>query len=170
MEDLEGLQSYCSELERMIIQIAPEEEQIYEGPLAGAAKEAELLLEEDSAEGSDEDDEDDWCDDLPDMMKNNFMDVLRPRSSVSAEAYGAWNKKQEFVALIYPKTAEQKAQLREILGKSFMFAQLKEADMTTVIDAMKSVTTAKGVEVIQQGDDGACLYIVGSGSLGCYRD
>lgn len=31
----------------------------------------------------------------------------RPRASVSAEAYGNWNKKEEFKAPFFPKSQEQ---------------------------------------------------------------
>ena len=39
---------------------------------------------------------------------------------MSAEAYGAWNKKKEFVATVVPKSEEQKLRLKNCLSRSFM--------------------------------------------------
>ena len=43
------------------------------------------------------------------------------RTSVSAEAYGKFNKKIDFVAKVIFKTEQQKARIREKLDKCFMF-------------------------------------------------
>ncbi len=37
---------------------------------------------------------------------------MGPRASVSAEAFGSWNKKEEFKAPFFPKTDEQKEALK----------------------------------------------------------
>jgi cAMP-dependent protein kinase regulator len=38
-----------------------------------------------------------------------------PRASVSAEAFGTWNKKEEFKAPFYPKSDAVKSQLKQRL-------------------------------------------------------
>jgi hypothetical protein len=46
-------------------------------------------------------DEDEYIDDLPQVINNNKG--KGPRTSVSAEVFGAWNKKGDFKAPVYPK-------------------------------------------------------------------
>jgi len=47
------------------------------------------------------------------------------RDSVSAEAYGSFNKKNEnFVARVISKSEDQKKRIREKLNMSFMFKAL----------------------------------------------
>jgi cAMP-dependent protein kinase regulator len=60
------------------------------------------------------------------------------RESVSAEAYGAFNKKKEnFVATVITKTEDQKKRIRTKLNMSFMFKALDEKEKLVVIDAME---------------------------------
>lgn len=59
------------------------------GDAAGEGSEAESM-----------DDSDDEVDELPQHAKPL---PKGPRTSVSAEAYGMWNKKQEFKARVIPK-------------------------------------------------------------------
>ena len=58
---------------------------------SGAAHEARSVGSEHE---TDEDDEDDYVEALPAAMINKGR--KGPRSSVSAEAFGAWNKKSDF--------------------------------------------------------------------------
>lgn len=48
---------------------------------------------ENSEDETDEDDEDDYVDVLPEVIKNKNKG---PRTSVSSEAFGIWNKKENF--------------------------------------------------------------------------
>ena len=48
-------------------------------------------------------DDDEYVDDLPLPLPSK----AGPRPSVSAEAFGAWNKKTEFVARFFEKTLQQ---------------------------------------------------------------
>lgn len=50
-------------------------------------------------------DEDDYVDDLPQKITNKHA---KPRGSVSAEAFGDWNKKGDFKAKVVPKSEETK--------------------------------------------------------------
>ena len=47
-----------------------------------------------------------------------------PRASVSAEVFGTWNKKQEFVPPKYPKNQAQVEALKKRLEQAFMFSCL----------------------------------------------
>eukprot|EP00919_Chromeraceae_sp_WS-2016_P069963 GHVR01165887.1.p1 GENE.GHVR01165887.1~~GHVR01165887.1.p1 ORF type:complete len:119 (+),score=26.20 GHVR01165887.1:392-748(+) len=79
-------------------------------------------------------DEDDTVDDLPEFSR---VPKFRPRTSVSAEAYGVWNQKKEFVPPKYDKTSEQMQRLKSILKNSFLFSLLEDTDLNTVIYAMQ---------------------------------
>jgi cAMP-dependent protein kinase regulator len=48
------------------------------------------------------DDEDEYVDDLPKIIEQKKN--KGPRTSVSAEVFGAWNKKGDFKAPNYPKS------------------------------------------------------------------
>ena len=45
----------------------------------------------------------------------------KPRASVSAEAFGNWNKKEEFKAPFYDKPEETLQALKSRLSTAFMF-------------------------------------------------
>jgi len=77
--------------------------------------------------------EDDYVDTLPAI---SAAVKKGPRSSVSAEAFGAWNTKKSFVAQKIAKSAETKDELRKKLSMSFMFSNLDEREQEIVIDAM----------------------------------
>ncbi len=58
------------------------------------------------------------------------------RTSVSAEAYGKFNKKGAFQARVIPKTSEQKGRIEKRLGQAFMFSALDDKEREIVINAM----------------------------------
>jgi cAMP-dependent protein kinase regulator len=92
-----------------------------------------------------------------------------PRISVSAESYGAFNKKSDFKAKVIPKTSDQKNRIKLRISQAFMFAALEEKDLTVVIDAMEEKLVAPTDWVIKQGESGDHLYVVDSGELDCYK-
>lgn len=59
------------------------------------------------------------------------------RSAVSAEAYGHYNKVENFKARIIEKTAESKQRIKTRILNSFMFSALEERELNIVIDAME---------------------------------
>lgn len=91
------------------------------------------------------------------------------RISVSAEVYGNFNKKAAYVPKVIEKTDEAKNAIRERLGQAFMFSALDDKEKDIVINAMEECNFSTDDTVIKQGDDGAVLYLVFSGSLKCYR-
>lgn len=68
-----------------------------------------------------------------------------------------------------PKTDEQREQIRAILLRSFMFRDLIEQDLVTIINAMEIKGYQKDDFVIRQGDDGFELFIVSEGVLRCSK-
>jgi len=69
-------------------------------------------------------------------MKLKF-NVGKIRDSVSSEVYGKFNQKKAFVAKVVPKSSTQRKRIQERITQSFLFSQLDEKDLNTVIDAME---------------------------------
>jgi cAMP-dependent protein kinase regulator len=92
-----------------------------------------------------------------------------PRASVSAEAFGNWNKKEEFKAPFYEKSAQLTESLRSRLNQAFMFSNLNPDELEIVLGAMQKMTFQAGAQVIKEGDDGDNLYVVETGKLKCTK-
>ena len=122
---------------------------------------------ENKSESESEDDEDSQ---LGDLSKNPIKPKkIAPRTGVSAEAYGQFNKKEDFVARIIPKTDGQIQRIKTSVIHSFLFNNLEPKDLEIVIGAMEEKRFKSGEYVITQGDRGDCLYFVESGNLECYK-
>lgn len=120
-----------------------------------------------SEDETDEDDEDDYVDDLPEVIAKKK--AKGPRASVSAEAFGAFNKKEDFKPRIIPKSAEAMESIMEKIEKSFMFSGLDDKEKKIVADAMDEQKFHKNEVVIKEGDEGDSLYVVASGTLSCTK-
>ena len=129
-------------------------------------KSAALHIENSSEEASSEDDEDDYIEDL---LPKATSKQLKQRSSVSAEAFGVWNKKSDFQPRIIQKTVEQETIIKSRLSKSFMFEALDENEKEIVVKAMEEKRFSPDEFVINQGDDGNELFVVESGKLECSK-
>ena len=83
--------------------------------------------------------EDEEAEDLQELLKkkNAAKKETKARAGVSAEVYGAYNKKEDFKGRFIKKTPEERAKIREKLMMSFMFKALDERDLETCIDAME---------------------------------
>jgi len=92
-----------------------------------------------------------------------------PRSSVSAEAFGQFNKKENFKPRIVPKSKEAKEAIMEKITNSFMFSGLDDKERQIVVDAMEEKKFFKKETVIKEGEEGDCLYVVASGTLTCTK-
>ncbi len=91
------------------------------------------------------------------------------RVSVSAEAYGIWNKPRDFEPPKYPKPEDIKSQIKARLNQAFMFSALNEEELSIVIDAMQVRKVLKDETVITEGEDGDNLYVVEMGCLTCTK-
>ena len=91
------------------------------------------------------------------------------RNSVSAEVYGIFNKRENFVPKKIPKTEEQINRIKGKIISSFIFSSLDKKDIQIIIDAMEEKKFKIDEKVITQGEFGDCLYIVETGSLSCFK-
>lgn len=91
------------------------------------------------------------------------------RQGISAEVFGEFNKKEDFVAKIIPKAAEVEEAIRKLMEKSILFTCLNKEEINIVIQAMEEVNTEVGQAIITEGDKGDVLYIVGSGEYDCFK-
>jgi cAMP-dependent protein kinase regulator len=114
-----------------------------------------------SDEASSNSDDEDYIDELPDVAVQRMS--APARTSVSAEAYGYFLKKKDVETRVIEKSDEVKEKIKKRLLESFMFAHLDKRDLNVVIDAMEEKIFEEGETVIQQGDDGNELFLVGEG-------
>jgi cAMP-dependent protein kinase regulator len=121
-------------------------------------------LDEDQEEYTDEED-----DHVPEVHHNKKTSVRGPRIAVSAEAYGEFNKKGDFKPVVHQKLEDQITAIKSRLIHSFMFNSLESCDLKIVIDAMEENKFVKGDIIINQGDQGDCLYIVEEGEFDCFK-
>ena len=121
-----------------------------------------------TASGSEEsqDDEEDMIDELPVAID---VQTQKPRTSVSAEAYGQYNPKESFQPRVLPKSQDQRVRITDRLSHAFMFAALDPAERDIVIQAMEERSFAKGDTIIREGEEGNELFVVDSGKLECYK-
>jgi len=91
------------------------------------------------------------------------------RTGVSAEAYGKFNKKVDFVPRHIKKSDAQIKRIRAKIKQSVIFNALDEKALIIVIGAMEEHIYNSGEYVIKQGDSGNYLYFVESGNLDCYK-
>lgn len=115
---------------------------------------------------SDQDNEEDYVDELPEPSKNKDP---KQRTSVSAEAFGIYHKKEDFKPIVIEKSQEVKDKVSQRLNESFMFSYLSDGDKNIVLDAMAEENYSKGDVVIKEGDDGDVLYVVESGIYKCTK-
>jgi len=135
--------------------------------LSASASTADDKDSDASASGSDDDEDDVF--DLPTEQVKATQAKRGPRQSVSAEAFGNWNKKEEFKAPHYEKAEETVQALKARLGQAFMFSNLNPDELMIVLGAMQMVQKSAGDVVIKQGDDGDNLYVVETGKLRCTK-
>ena len=98
-----------------------------------------------------------------------IQNSIKSRVSVSAEAYGFYHKKENFVPKIIPKNEDQMNRIKGKIISSFIFSSLDKKDLDVVINAMEEKRYKLNENVIVQGDDGDCLYIVETGLLKCFK-
>ena len=156
-----------------------EEEEEKEAPAPGSEDDSDYDEEEDEIgelpplrghlEKSESDKEDEDAEDMEEIRKRKQKNLIKQRASVSAEAYGVFNRKKSYVPVIIAKAAEVKEKIRTRLTQAFMFSNLDEKEKNIVINAMEECKFVAGDFVIKQGDDGDCLYVVESGKLKCQR-
>ena len=130
----------------------------------------EIQEKNNDSDGSHEDeDQSDEEDHTVIEIKKQKQSVRNPRIAVSAEVYGEFNKKGDYKCIVHPKSDDQIVAIKSRLIHSFMFNYLEANDMKIIIDAMEYQKFSKGNVIINQGDQGDCLYIVEQGELDCFK-
>ena len=114
------------------------------------------------------DDSDDIDESLDHITPTKKLSLI-PRSAVSAEVYGKYNLKENFKAREIPKKPETVSRIKSRILSSFLFGNLDPKDLDIVIGAMEEKKFTKGQDVIKQGENGDCLYLIESGELDCYK-
>lgn len=100
-------------------------------------KRASLKPKNAYGESSSEESEDEYVDDLEFKSKAQVQAAKPMRTSVSAEAYGQFNKKADYKPRYIPKTPQQIERLKERMNQAFMFNALDEQDQEIVINAFE---------------------------------
>jgi cAMP-dependent protein kinase regulator len=95
---------------------------------------------------------------------------LKGRTSVCAEVYGIFNKQEDFKPRVIPKSQGQKDTIKSCVHENFLFSNLEDRDLETVIDAMEERVFNANASVITEGENGDCLYLIQSGNLDCYKE
>ncbi|SOV16879.1 cAMP-dependent protein kinase regulatory subunit [Plasmodium sp. gorilla clade G2] len=96
--------------------------------------------------------------------------IQKKRLSVSAEAYGDWNKKiDNFIPKVYKKDEKEKAKIREALNESFLFNHLNKKEFEIIVNAFFDKNVEKGVNIINEGDYGDLLYVIDQGEVEIYK-
>ena len=129
-------------------------------------EDVEMIVSTDSDKEDDE--EQDKIDEL--ILKRKIQNLKKGgRSSVSAEAYGIFNKKEIFIPKIIHKTDDQRNKIHSRISQSFIFNSLDEKDLITVINAMEEKRFKEKDYIIKQGENGDVLYLVEFGNLDCFK-
>ena len=126
--------------------------------------------EEKSISDDDSDDIDPSLDNIIEKMpEQKKKQSLLPRAAVSAEAYGDYNKTENFKARYIEKTQDQIQRIKSMIIHSFIFGNLESKDMEIVINAMEEKKYKSGDIIIKQGENGDILYCIEEGECECYK-
>jgi cAMP-dependent protein kinase regulator len=166
LQNFSGLKSIGPNMERIELDNLRKEMAKYKKKYA---KEDEEMAVHSGSEDEDEDKEDQDKVDTLIQERKNVVAGRGQRSSVSAEVYGFFNKKDDFKARVIPKTDEQKKRIMNRVMQSFLFNSLEDKELDTVILAFEEKRFKKGEHVIDQGEHGDVLYLIESGTLNCYK-
>ena len=121
------------------------------------------------SENEDEEEIDEFKEEAEFKKLVNKNDYKNMRTSVSAEVYGEFNKKGQFKAPVFAKTAEQTERIMSKLSVSFLFSSLDSKEKEVIAKAMKIVEVKPNVKLIEQGAQGDELFVVDTGKLECYK-
>uniref|UniRef100_A0A0D9VEU8 protein-serine/threonine phosphatase n=1 Tax=Leersia perrieri TaxID=77586 RepID=A0A0D9VEU8_9ORYZ len=66
---------------------------------------------------------------------------------------------------LHRKTWEEQAHIERILHDHFLFRKLTDSQCHVLLDCMQRVEVKAGDVVVQQGGEGECFYVVGSGEF-----
>ena len=132
-------------------------------------EENENSEEENNSNKSQSEEEEDEIMNEEELRKKQQRKGKSKRAGVSAEAYGEFNKKEDFIPRVIEKTEEQKNKIKKRIISSFLFSNLDQKELEIVINAMDEKKYKPNENVITQGESGDCLYVVEEGNLDCTK-
>ncbi len=132
-------------------------------------EENENSAEENNSNKSQSEEEEDEIMNEEELRKKQQRKGKSKRAGVSAEAYGEFNKKEDFIPRVIEKTEEQKNKIKKRIISSFLFSNLDQKELEIVINAMDEKKYKPNENVITQGESGDCLYVVEEGNLDCTK-
>jgi cAMP-dependent protein kinase regulator len=127
-------------------------------------EEKENSEEENNTNKSQSEEEEDEIMNEEELKKKQQRKGKNKRAGVSAEAYGEFNKKEDFIPRVIEKTEEQKNKIKNRIISSFLFSNLDQKELEIVINAMDEKRYKPNENVITQGENGDCLYVVEEGN------
>lgn len=71
------------------------------------------------------------------QKKKKKMEKKNSRQGISAEVFGQFNKKADYVPKVIPKDTATKDEIKRLIEKSILFQSLNKEDIGIVIDAME---------------------------------
>jgi cAMP-dependent protein kinase regulator len=172
LQDLRKEIKKYQELEKAILEAENENEEEEEENEENEEKEENENSEEENnsnkSQTSSEEEEDEIMNE-EELRKKKERKGKNKRAGVSAEAYGEFNKKEDFIPRVIEKTEEQKEKIKKRIISSFLFSNLDEKELEIVINAMDEKEYKPNENVITQGESGDCLYVVEEGNLDCTK-
>lgn len=103
--------------------------------------------------------------------KASLLSIIakKKRKSISAEAYGIYNKFEGFTTKKYPKSEDQINNIYNNIKNCIFFGELSKKNTNIIIDAMKNKIVQKDEIIIKEGTEGESFYFLDSGKLACYK-
>ena len=83
------------------------------------------------------------------------------RQGISAEVYGQFNKKEEFIPKVIEKDPKTIQTITELAKKSILFKSITDDDISILVNAMSIENHSVGDLIIQEKEKGEILYVVG---------
>ena len=156
------------DLEKAILEAENEENEENENEEKEENENSEEENNSNKSQTSSEEEEDEIMNE-EELRKKKERKGKNKRAGVSAEAYGEFNKKEDFIPRVIEKTEEQKEKIKKRIISSFLFSNLDEKELEIVINAMDEKEYKPNENVITQGESGDCLYVVEEGNLDCTK-
>ena len=97
------------------------------------------------------------------------MEKKNSRQGISAEVFGQFNQKADYIPKVIAKSAVVKEEIKRLIEKSILFQSLNKEDLNIVIDAMEEVDAEPGQAIITEGEKGDTLYIIDEGQYDCFK-
>merc|ERR1711962_1662995 len=80
------------------------------------------------------------------------------------------DEEDDEVAVVNPKSDEQRTRLNAACNKVLLFNRLESEQFNTVLDAMFEFPAEPGQKIIAEGDDGDNFYVIENGVYDVYKN